>query len=443
MSYVPPTPPLAPKPGPAPKPGADAAVKRRWPKRALIGFLIAANLGIFGGLGAVWWAARQVTGAVATLDAGELGLTRVPPSLSDPRTFLLVGSDSRADLPEDWEGYGSYGGQRADVIILVQVLPQQGGVQMLSIPRDTKVTINGRTDRINAFFNDGASRLVAAVSEFTGLPIHHYLQVDFAGFAGVVDAVGGLRMTFPYPARDRKAKLNVPAGPQTLDGRTALALARSRSYQELRNGAWVYLEASDLGRTRRQQELLMALFTQVERPSSVGGFTDLLRSLKKFVTADNALGEDEIIQVAWSMRSLTPESVEALTLPVDGLEENGVSYVVARQPQAGEAFAAFRAGEPLIGALREKGRVAVLNGNGVAGSAGAVADRLREAGWEVVSVGDSGRADYATTLVVAQGRYLTQAEALQAFLGYGRVEQGSMPRDTDLVVIVGADGPGS
>ena len=94
---------------------------------------------------------------------------------------------------------------------------------MLSIPRDTKVTINGTTNRINAFFNEGPAQIVDAVSQFAQVPIHHYLQVDFAGFAGIVDAVGGIEMTFPYPARDRKSKLDVAAGTQVLDGRTALA----------------------------------------------------------------------------------------------------------------------------------------------------------------------------------------------------------------------------
>ncbi|MCU0282012.1 MAG: LCP family protein, partial [Acidimicrobiia bacterium] len=288
MTYYPVAPPPAPAPAAPPR-------ARRWPKRLLIAFLIVANLGIFGGLGALWWAANRVSGAVATLDSSELGLAQVPGDLGDPRTFLLIGSDSREDLPEDWVGYGDYGGQRADVIILVQVLPDRGAVQMLSIPRDTKVTINGTTNRINAFFNEGAAQIVDAVSQFAQVPIHHYLQVDFAGFAGIVDAVGGIEMTFPFPARDLKSKFDLDAGTQNVDGRTALALARSRKYQEFRNGEWVYVDASDIGRTRRQQEVLMALLTQIDRPSSVGGFTNLVDSLGQFVTADDTLGEDEII----------------------------------------------------------------------------------------------------------------------------------------------------
>jgi LCP family protein required for cell wall assembly len=422
---------------------AGPPTPRRWPKRLLIGFLILANGGIFGGLGALWLAARQVTGAVATLDSSELGLAQTPSDLGEPRTFLLVGSDSREDLPEDWVGYGNYSGQRADVIILVQVIPERGAVQMLSIPRDTKVTINGRTNRINAFFNEGPAQIVDAVAQFAQVPIHHYLQVDFAGFAGIVDAVGGIEWSFPYPARDLKSKLEVGAGTQTLDGRTALALARSRRYQEFRNGEWVSVDGSDIGRTRRQQELLMALLTQIDRPSSVGGFRDLVNSLGQFVSADDALGEDEIIQLAWEMRSLSSEDFDTLTLPVDLSEEGGVSYVVRREPAASQALAAFRAGEPLSEAVVGKGRVEVQNGNGIAGSAGGVAERLASGGWEVVATTNSGREDYATTLVVAGARHLAQAQAIVDFLGYGRVQQGSVSQGIDVVVIVGADAPGA
>jgi len=187
----------------------------------------------------------------------------------------------------------------------------------------------------------------------------------------------------------------------------------------------------------------MALLTQIDRPSSLDGFTSLVDSLGRFVTADDNLGEDEIIQLAWEMRSLRPEDFDALTLPGDISEEGGVSYVVAREPEAGQALAAFRAGEPLTAAVEGKGRVEVQNGSGVTGAASELADRLRAGGWEVVAATNSGREDYATTVVVARARHLSQAEAVVDFLGYGRVQQGAVPQGADLVVIVGADAPGS
>jgi len=274
---------------PGPPPPEEPRARRPWVRRGLIAFLVVANFGIFGALAALWLGARQVTASVTTLDAGDLDLTEKPAELDDPRTFLLIGSDSRADLPEDFGNFGSFGGQRADVIMLLQVFPDEDRIQLLSLPRDLKVTWNGTTTKINGIFNDGPSEIVSAVRAFTDVPIHHYLQVDFAGFAGIVDAIGGIEMTFPHDARDVKSKLQVSAGRQVIDGKTALALARSRSYQELIDGQWVYVDASDFGRTRRQQDLLLAMITQIDRPSSLRGFAHLLDALGAFVTLDDAL----------------------------------------------------------------------------------------------------------------------------------------------------------
>jgi LCP family protein required for cell wall assembly len=423
---------------PSPPPTAEPRPRRPWVRRSLIAFLVVANIGIFGGLAALWLGARQVTASVTTLDAGDLDLTEKPVELDDPRTFLLIGSDSRADLPEDFGNFGSFGGQRADVIMLLQVFPGEGRIQLLSLPRDLKVTWNGSTSKINGIFNEGPAEIVTAVRAFAGVPIHHYLQVDFAGFAGIVDAVGGIEMTFPHAARDLKSKLDVSAGRQVIDGKTALALARSRSYQELVDGQWVYVDATDFGRTRRQQDLLLAMITQIDRPSSIGGFRDLLDALGDFVTIDGALDEDSIIQLAWEMRSISAEDFDTRTLPSQISNEDGVSYVVPVQPDADQVLAAFRAGEPLD-EIPSDVRIEVQNGGIVAGAAAQVAAALTGAGYDVVRAINSDRGDYQTTLVIARPTRLPAAERVVESLGYGAVVVGQTPEDVDVVVIVGSD----
>jgi anionic cell wall polymer biosynthesis LytR-Cps2A-Psr (LCP) family protein len=122
-------------------------------------------------------------------------LSPPPSESSDPSTFLLIGSDSRENIPDDFaDVFGSAGGQRADVIMLVQVMPDDSVARLLSIPRDLKVDLDGRgTQKINAAYAyGGGSLLVSTVRRVTGLPIHHYVEVDFAGFAAIVDEVGGV-----------------------------------------------------------------------------------------------------------------------------------------------------------------------------------------------------------------------------------------------------------
>jgi polyisoprenyl-teichoic acid--peptidoglycan teichoic acid transferase len=422
-------------PAPPPPP------RRAWLKRTIIGFLVVANLAVFGTLGAIWLAARQVSGAIPTIPAGGLPLTQTPAGANDPRTFLLVGSDRREGLPPGFEHTGRFGGQRADTIMLLTVRPRDGVVQMLSIPRDLKISFNGRVGRINATFSDGPADLVRAVSEVIGAPIHHYMEVDFGGFAGIVDAIGGVRMTFPYPARDLKAQLSVEAGTQLLDGKTALALARSRSYQELRGGTWVNVDANDFGRTRRQQDILMAIMTQIEPPSSASEFSGLVSALGGFVTTDSNFREDAIIQLAWSMRNIRTDDMDAATLPGRSSLEGGVSYVVREEPAATEMIAAFNAGRPIGEAVGRDAAIEVHNGNGRAGSASQVGDHLRAGGFDVAGTGNSARTDYQTTLVLARPNHLSAAEAVVAYLGYGRAAVGRTPDGIDLVVIVGLDAP--
>lgn len=406
----------------------------------LLGFLIAANVIVFGTMAVLWIAANQVTSAVSTIPADELDLADEPAAVSSPRTFLLIGSDSRANL-DDLTHFGDVGGQRADVVMLAQVLPGEGRFQLLSIPRDLKVTWEGATEKINATFAyGGAGGIVEAVQSHTGLPVHHYIQVDFAGFAGIVDAIGGIEMTFPFPARDEKSGFTAGAGTQVLHGEQAIALARSRSYQELRDGEWVAIDANDIGRTRRQQDLLLAIVTQIDRPTSITGYKALLDALGEFVITDGGLDADDIIQLAWELRGVDASSLDSVTLPVQGLALGGVSYVTPVEPQASQVLAAFAAGDPLSEAATVL-KVEVENGNGREGAATLMADALLELGYDVLSAINSARSDYATTLVVARPTSLDEAQDLVDRLGYGKAIVGRIPPGADLVVIVGADAP--
>ncbi len=425
---TPPQPPEPPRPDPP---------RRPWVRRSIIGFLIVANLGIFGGLAAVWLAADKVAGAIPNIE-GDLELA-APPGVSEPVTFLLVGSDSREGVPEEFTNMGSFSGQRADVIMLIKLLPTEGRVQILSLPRDLKVTYNGREQRINAAYNDGPAGLLEAVGDVTPDPIHHYLQVNFAGFAGIVDAVGGIEMTFPYPARDLKSGFSIDAGTHTLNGQQALQYARARKYQEYRNGSWSYVRADDIGRTGRQQDVLMALLTQIDRPGSIAEFTDLVNSLGGFVQSDASLSADDIINIGWSMRNIGAGDIDSITLPVNYSTENGVAYVVRREPESTEALAAFRNETPFAPSTTEATVVEVQNGNGVAGSAGVVSGVLEAGGYQVSAATNSDREDYQITLVVARPRALPEAEAIVALLGYGEATTGATPNGVDVVVIVGVD----
>lgn len=314
-----------------------------------------------------WWQRRAVRWTALGLAAALIAtpflliglmstaIERIPrneiPSLADhdggPRVVLLVGSDSRDDLPDDLEGkFGDFGGRRADVVILAQL--GGGGARLVSLPRDLRVTIPGNgTNRINAAYAiGGPDLLVATVAANTGIDVHHYVEVGFGGFARLVDSVGGIELDFPFPARDLKSGFEVDAGTHTVDGATALAYARSRNYQELQGGTWVAVDTGDINRTRRQQEVIAKVIAKggnVLRFWRIPGF---LRGVGRSITADGGLSYGRLVGIAFSLLGTSSSDVEAVTLPVRGQTgEDGRAYVVPVEPEASQLLAAFAAGE--------------------------------------------------------------------------------------------------
>lgn len=274
-------------------------------------------------------------------DAGPL------PSLAEgDGVYLIVGSDSRENLPDDLEGsFGDFDGARADVIILAQVV--DGRRQLLSIPRDLKVDIPGHgTNKINAAYAfGGPDLLVDTVAAAIGIRANHYLEVEFAGFAGIVDALGGIELDFPHPARDAKSGLEVEAGTRTVDGATALAYARSRSYEELIDGEWVAQGGGDIARAARQREVLTKIMNEASSVSGLVRSPLVLSAVGSHLTADSDLTLVILGRTGWAMRSAG--ETDSVTLPVVGAEEGGVSYLVRDEPAATEVLDAFAARQPL------------------------------------------------------------------------------------------------
>lgn len=311
------------------------------PKKVLLGILILAVLGVFGAVGFLYFVDSKID------KIPDEALPSLVEEIDDGfRNILIVGSDSREDLPEGFDNFGSFSGSRTDVIMVAHVIPGEGA-QLLSLPRDLKMAIpdNG-TNRINAaFVFGGPDLLVQTIQSNLDIPIHHYVEIDFGGFARVVDALGGLTKTFDNPARDLKSGLRVEAGTQVMDGETALAYARSRSYQELIDGSWRSVDGSDIGRTHRQQEVLLLMFDQATAVSSAFNLPGFAATFAEQITTDAGFTTGVILELGRAALDLSSAQIETKTLPVVTSLEGGVSYVVPIEPEATGVVDAFIAGE--------------------------------------------------------------------------------------------------
>ncbi|MEX2133364.1 MAG: LCP family protein, partial [Acidimicrobiia bacterium] len=260
---------MHPADNPPPKSGLP-----RWFKVTAITFLVLANIAAAG----ILWFVNVGQGALGEADTDD-DVSDVLDESTGDLTFLVIGSDTREGL-DDLENFGNAGGERGDVIMLVRV-NRDGTSQMLSVPRDLWVDIPGHgQEKINAAYAlGGPTLMVQTVKQNLGVEINHYVEVDFVGFMDMIDEIGGVEIFFPYPARDSSSGLDVDAGNLLLDGETALAFARSRKYQEFQNASWVSVEANDIGRTARQQEVVRAIISSLKSPSSITDAGEIASSL--------------------------------------------------------------------------------------------------------------------------------------------------------------------
>src|SRR5918994_6813912 len=218
-----------------------AARHRTWGQRTVIGVNAIACVTCFVLSGVLTWSWQRVR-EIPRIDLGDeltaAGTTEVGAGL--PQNVLIVGTDSADGLPDDDPiRVGRDAGVRTDTIMLLRIDPASERASLLSVPRDLYVPIAGTrgSARINNAIQGGPGRLVATVTDALDLPVHHYVEVDFAGFRELVDAIGGVPVYFPEPVRDLRSGLEVPeAGCITLDPAQALAYARARAYEGLRNG---------------------------------------------------------------------------------------------------------------------------------------------------------------------------------------------------------------
>ena len=318
----------------------------RWFKVAIVSLLVVANL---VALGTIWLlrTGQQIL-ELADADDEVVEVLDVAEPGAESLVFLIVGSDSREGLT-DLTHFGAFGGARSDVVMLMRLDRPSSSAQMLSIPRDLYVEIPGHgRNKINAAYAyGGSSLLVETIRSNLGVEVNHYAEISFVGFMDMVDALGGVEMTFPHPARDTKSGLAVESGTQLLDGKAALAYARSRSYQELQNGQWVGVEANDIGRTGRQQDVIRAIFSKLKQPGSIAEATDVAAAMASHMTIDSRLASSAVGSLAWDFRGVLTGSIEGATLPTYSQNVGGSSVQIADEPAAGTMLANFRSGARL------------------------------------------------------------------------------------------------
>jgi LCP family protein required for cell wall assembly len=301
----------------------------------IVGLLLAL---VGGGYLYAQWRFSQITKVAV---AGEVAAIS-----GQPFNILSIGSDSRAGLTgrvarQSGATTGQAAGQRSDVVKIMHVDPATDSITILSIPRDTMVTLLanqslfGRFNRINVNYGNGPSLLAQTITANFGIPISHVVQVNFAGLINAADAVGGVYLDFPYPAKDPYSGLKIAhAGCQMVTGFQALAVARSRHYYWYQNGQWNYDVTSDFGRIQRQNAFLRALLSRVKSIYNPLTLNSFLSKIPQGITLDQNFSLNELIGLGLKFHNLNPNAMKTYTLPTLGASSSVGDVQFVAEPAA-------------------------------------------------------------------------------------------------------------
>ncbi|MGV9813311.1 LCP family protein [Streptomyces cellulosae] len=344
--------------------GADIPPGRRR-RRTLkaVGGVLAGLLVL--GAGAAAWAYLRLDGNIRGVDIDQaLGddrparatATPAPSAYGDASPLpsgalnaLVLGSDSRTGAENRELGGGPEGGARSDTAMVVHLDAGRTSATVVSIPRDTLVDRpscpledgGATTPASGVMFNTayevgGPVCAVKTVEALTGVRMDHYVEIDFAGFARLVDALGGVTVTTREDIDDDRSHLTLDAGTHHLDGEQALALARTR---------YDVGDGSDLNRITLQQDLVKALVRQIgERdlltnPAALFGVADAVTESLTTDTGLDSLGE--LASFAGSLDGLTADRITTVTMPVLPAPSDP-NRVVPDEPEAGKLWASLK-----------------------------------------------------------------------------------------------------
>ncbi|MEV0664768.1 LCP family protein [Actinomadura luteofluorescens] len=417
-----------------------------WVSIGLSVVLVAGSLTAYG-----FW--RRLDGQIDRENVdGKLGEHR-PPKLNNSLNILMMGSDSRAG---ENARYGTEAGQRSDTTILLHISPGGESAIGVSFPRDSMVQMppckrrNGTTvpaqfGMINAAFSNGGPACTwRTIESLTKIHIDHYVEVDFAGFKRVVDALGGVEICVPRRIDDPKAELHLRAGRQTVRGDQALGYVRTR---------YVLGDGSDLDRIKRQQAFMASV---VKKATDKGMLADpgrtyaFLSAATKSIKADSGLTLSVMQKLAGSLSGMSAGKVRFVTVPVEAFpqDKNRVQFAQA-------------AAEPLFRAIREDNklpqpepvpaqnkvqpvppaqvRLGVYNASGTGGLAQRTADQLAERGFQVVKVGTAKKIFPRTQILYGAGAERQAARVAIAVPGH-QARPWASARPGYVYLIVGRDG---
>lgn len=332
-------------------------------------------------------------------DAGNIKETIEYDEASGNVNILVMGID-------DVEGI-----HRSDTIAFCTVDIDNKIVRFMSIPRDTRVQIEGHGwQKINHAYAFGQEKLLEkTVVNYLGMPVNYFMIVNYQSFPEIVDLMGGVDVNvskrLSYTDNAAGLRIRIDKGVQHMDGRTAL------NYVRFRHDA-----LGDIGRVKRQQKFLSALLDKAKSPAMITELPSMAKKLLKLVNSN--MSPAQAIQLASYLKDIPRENMMFFTLPGKAAYISKVSYWIGDISEASTLLSSMpgkkqtspedsseHSSDPVVSDIKGyissiRSPVAVLNGDGTSGLGKKASDYLQKLGIDVAYTGNAKHFDYKYSNVV-------------------------------------------
>jgi len=441
------------------------APRPRWKRVALVGGVVSALLIGLIGLGGYLYV-RHLNSNI-TIDhsadseigrpaaSGSASTSAAASTTLPPMNILVMGSDTRIGQNGEGGSASVYSSAQSDVVMLVHLSGDRKRALVMSIPRDTWVHIpsckgkNKTWPEMDGKFNEaftlgGPACTIKLFKQVTGIPIDHFVVIDFNGVKQVIDAVGGVKLCLNKAMQDPKSHLDLPAGPQTVGGEQGLAFLRVRHN--------IGDPTGDIGRLNRQHLFLGAMIKQVQAAATLTNpvrLVKLLESSTKAITTDAGLGDlFKLKSLAESVAGIQPSKVTFLTIPwldrgdgenvlVNQDKFNPIRDAINNDTPWPVAASATTAGGRPLKTSPSAISVRVVNASGTPGLGATVTAALRAQGYTVVSTTTASAKSAATVVHYAAARDESGRTLTASVKGAKSVVDPSL--STTLELVVGAN----
>ncbi len=369
------------------------------------------------------------------------------PRLTRPVNVLLMGIKVIKSDVQDYEGLDRDGYDSlvdsfdglSDTMLMLRVDPRTQRITVMSIPRDTRTNVNGTPTKINEANRDGGPAVTAqSVSELMGgVAVDRYMRINVQGVEKLIDALGGVQVTVPkdmkYQDDSQHLYINLKAGKQRLNGDQAMQFLRFR-----------YDDKGDIGRVQRQQLLMRALVEQCLNPTTIARLPKILSVIQSHV--DTNLSVEELVALVSYGAQTERSDMQMLMLPGDfsSYEDYDLSYWLPDYEKidvlSEEYFGLANTHNVSDQSDRSALRVVIQDSTSDTVAVQSLTDSLYDSGYLNVSVDPSGGKSLDETRIIAQRGDIKSANAIQEFMGIGKVRvESTGDLNSDITIQLGQD----